>query len=57
MDSMIKIVRKIAKGKEFSIIKVRNKNLWDIRDDQTGKFVKRGCTITEVYNFLANVEY
>lgn len=56
-DSNIKNVRKYAKSKELSLKKVKNKNLWNIIECQTGRVLLEAGSLEDAYDTVDKYEY
>ena len=49
-------IRRMAKEKDFSIRKIRNQELYELRDLQTGAVVINGAPLWEIYEYLCDPE-
>ena len=56
-ESNINNIRKYAKTKELSLRKVRNKNLWDVVELQTGRFLLKEGSLEDAYCLIDQYVY
>lgn len=56
-EQNIKTTRKYAKSKDLSLQKVRSKDLWNIIELQTGRFLLRNGSLETAYNIIDQYKY
>lgn len=47
-------LRKLAKAKDYSMRKVRDKNCYNLQDAQSGQIVMKNSSPMEIHHFLCN---
>lgn len=55
-DKNINVVRKFAREKGLSLHKVRNEELWNLKDSQTGKYVLEHETLMNIHDYLCQCD-
>lgn len=56
-EQNIRTARRYAKSKDLSLQKVRNKDLWNVKDLQSGAFIAKDIPFSEAYEIINQYDF